>query len=46
MKSPYVSLTYFREHFRVVDPEVLMEQEPYKHFDPFAERDRIASGGG
>lgn len=37
--SRYVSLDFFRKHFRVVDPEVLMEEEPLRHFDPFAERE-------
>ena len=36
---PYVSLTYLQEHFRVIDPEVLMDREPNKYYDPFAERE-------
>ncbi len=34
-----MSLDFFREHFRVVDPEVLMKEEPNKHYDPFIERE-------
>jgi hypothetical protein len=37
--SRYVSLDFFQKHFRVVDPEVLMEKEPLRHYDPFAERE-------
>jgi hypothetical protein len=37
--SRYISLDFFREHFRVVDPEVLMKEEPNKHYDPFIERE-------
>ena len=37
--SRYVSLDFFREHFRVIDPEVLMNEEPLKHYDPFIERE-------
>jgi hypothetical protein len=37
--SRYVSLDFFQKHFRVVDPEVLMEEEPLRHYDPFAERE-------
>lgn len=36
---PYVPLEYLREHFRVIDPEVQMEREPNKYFDPFVERE-------
>lgn len=37
--SRYVSLDFFQKHFRVVDPEVLMEEEPLRHYDPSAERE-------
>ena len=37
--SRYVSLDFFQKHFRVVDPEVLMEAEPLRHSDPFPERE-------
>lgn len=37
--SRYISLEFFRKHFRVVDPEVLMKEEPLKHYDPFIERE-------
>ena len=37
--SRYVSLDFFQKHFRVVDPEVLMEAEPTKYYDPAAERE-------
>ena len=37
--SRYVPLSHFREHFRVIDPEVLMDREPNKYYDPFAERE-------
>jgi len=37
--SRYISLEFFRKHFRVVDPEVLMKEEPNKHYDPFIERE-------
>ena len=36
---PYVSLSYLREHFRVVDPGLLLEREPTKYYDPFVEKD-------
>ena len=28
---PYVPLDYLKQHFRVVDPEVLMEREMEEH---------------
>ena len=34
-----MSLDFFKKHFRVVDPEVLMKEEPNKHYDPFIERE-------
>jgi len=37
--SRYVPLSYLREHFRVVDPGLLSEQEINKHWDPFCERE-------
>ena len=29
--TPYVPLDYLRTHFRVIDPEVLMEREMEEH---------------
>ena len=29
--TPFVPLEYLKEHFRVVDPEVLMEREMSQH---------------
>ena len=36
--TPYVPLDYLKQHFRVIDPEVLMDREPTKYWDPFCER--------
>ncbi len=37
--SRYMSLEVFCARFRVVDPYEAAAQEPYKHCDPFVERE-------
>ena len=37
--SKYLSLEEFRARFRVVDPLEAAAQEPYKHYDPFVEKE-------
>ena len=38
--SRYMSLEVFCARFRVVDPHEAAAQEPYKHWDPFVEKEK------